>query len=349
MGTDTNEPIGGSLTFRGAPLSALDLAPVAANVSTRQALLNSIALSRHLESLGYNRHWVAEHHNMPGVASSATSVLIAHLADATDHIRIGSGGVMLPNHSPLVIAEQFGTLEALHPGRIDLGIGRAPGTDPMTARALRRGNPQSGDDLPALLGELFGFFTGNFNDTHPFSSILASPGLGYLPAVWLLGSSGYSAQLAGYLGLPFCFAHHFSAEHTVPALDLYRESFRPSAVLAEPYSMIGVMTICGETDEDARRMVLPSDVSFIERRFGRRAQMISPEEAGKYEFTAEMRESADARNAAQAVGGPEVVAERLETLLKETGVNELMLSTSTYDPADRLASFSRVAALGERV
>jgi len=213
-----------------------------------------------MERLGYRRHWVAEHHNMPGIASSAPAVLIAHLASVTSTIRVGSGGVMLPNHQPLVVAEQFGMLEALHPGRIDLGIGRAPGTDQVTAYALRRSMDPSADDLPVLLEELRAFFTGTF------PRITAVPGAGDMPEIWLLGSSDFSARLAAELGLPFSFAHHFMPQNTVPALEIYRRHFTPSATLAEPYAMVGVAVVCAETDEQARWLHGPAKLSFLRLR-----------------------------------------------------------------------------------
>src|SRR5205807_2434009 len=207
-------------------LSVLDLAPVVLGSSPGEALANSLDLIQQAERLGFTRYWVAEHHNMAGIASSSPPVLIAHLASVTSTIRIGSGGVMLPNHAPLVVAEQFGMLEALHPGRIDLGIGRAPGTDPVTAHALRRkADSLSADEFPQQLGELLAFFNGTFPEEHPYKAITATPGLGYQPAIWLLGSSDYSAEVAGILGLPFSFAHHFSAPHTLPALAIHRSAF----------------------------------------------------------------------------------------------------------------------------
>ncbi len=244
-----------ALTFgpRAVPLSVLDLAPVPAGGSAGGALRATIDLARHAERLGFRRFWVAEHHNMPGIASSAPPVLIGHIADATESIRVGSGGVMLPNHVSLVVAEQFGMLEALHPGRIDLGIGRAPGTDQVTAAALRR-SPEalSADDFPEQLMDLLGFFTGRWPEGHPFAQITAVPGRGNQPDMWLLGSSGYSAQVAGLLGLPFAFAHHFSPANTLPALALYRQHFRPSEILERPYAMVAAAVVCAETDEWAR-------------------------------------------------------------------------------------------------
>src|SRR6202040_1751903 len=241
----------------------LDLAPVGEGSSPSDALQNSVRLAITAERLGYRRHWVAEHHNMPGIASSAPAVLIAHLAAATSTIRVGSGGVMLPNHAPLVVAEQFGMLEALHPGRIDLGIGRAPGTDQFTAAALRRApEALSADDFPDQLMDLLGYFTGRWPEGHPFAQITAVPGRGYQPAMWLLGSSGYSAQVAGLLGLPFAFAHHFSPANTLPALALYREHFRPSEALDRPYAMVAAAVVCADTDDRARWPAGPGGRSF---------------------------------------------------------------------------------------
>ena len=244
-----------TLTFgpEQVPLSVLDLAPVTDGGNAGDALRATIDLARHAERLGFRRFWVAEHHNMPGIASSAPPVLIGHIADATTTMRVGSGGVMLPNHVSLVVAEQFGMLEALHPGRIDLGIGRAPGTDQVTAAALRR-SPEalSADDFPDQLMDLLGFFTGRWPEGHPFAQITAVPGRGHQPAMWLLGSSGYSAQVAGLLGLPFAFAHHFSPANTLPALALYRSHFRPSEALDRPYAMVAAAVVCADTDDRAR-------------------------------------------------------------------------------------------------
>ena len=234
------------------------------------ALRATIELARRAERLGFRRFWVAEHHNMPGIASSAPAVLIGHIADATRAIRVGSGGVMLPNHVSLVVAEQFGTLEALHPGRIDLGIGRAPGTDQVTAAALRR-SPEalSADDFPDQLVDLLSFFTGRWPEDHPFSRITAVPGLGHQPALWLLGSSGYSAQVAGLFGLPFAFAHHFSPANTLPALALYRSHFRPSETLDRPHAMVAAAVVCADTDERARWLAGSGALSFLRLRAGR--------------------------------------------------------------------------------
>ena len=261
----------------------LDLVPIGSGSTASAALATSTALARRADELGYTRYWVAEHHGMPGVGSSSPAVLVAHLAGATSRIRVGSGGVMLPNHQPLVVAEQFGTLDALHPGRIDLGIGRAPGTDPRTARALRRGtDPLGADDFPEQLTELMAYFHGD-------GPVLAVPAAGQHPALWLLGSSGYSAQVAGLLGLPFAFAHHFSGENTDAALALYRQTFRPSAVLAEPYAMICAAVLAAETDAEARRLARSSALQFLQLRIGTPGLVPTPEEAAAYPYSDQER------------------------------------------------------------
>ena len=253
-------------TTSSIPLSVLDLAPVPAGTTAAAALHHSIDLAERVERLGYRRHWVAEHHNLPGIASSSPAVLMAHLTGATTTLRIGSGGVMLPNHASLAVAEQFGMLEALHPGRIDLGLGRAPGTDPNTAAALRRNPMTVVDTFPSQLTELLAYFDG----THP--QIVATPARGYRPALWMLGSSDYGAQVAGQLGIPFSFAHHFSAGDTAAALAAYRNSFQPSEWLEQPYAMIGVSVICAETADHADFLAGPSALSFVRLRQGQPLQ-----------------------------------------------------------------------------
>jgi len=333
----TDEPL-------GAALSVLDLAPVPDGYTSADALRHTLELARHVERLGYVRYWLAEHHNMPGIASSAPAVLIASVADATERIRVGSGGVMLPNHAPLVVAEQFGMLEALHPGRIDLGIGRAPGTDPVTAAALRRSaDALSADDFPEQLMDLIGFFTGEFPDDHPYRSITAVPALGNMPALWMLGSSGYGAQIAGVLGLPFAFAHHFSAQYTLPALELYRRAFRPSAVLSEPYAMIGVSVVCAEDDARARWLSAPGALSYLRLRTGRPGTFPSPEEAAAYPYTPAERAAVEDRLRDQVIGDPAGVRKRLDELVASTRVDELMVTTMLHDHADRLRSYELVA------
>ena len=319
------------------PLSVLELAPLARDASATEALHATTTLARRVEELGYRRIWVAEHHNMPSIASSAPAVLIAHLAASTSTIRVGSGGVMLPNHAPLVVAEQFGTLEALHPGRIDLGIGRAPGTDQRTALALRRTMAGlSAENFPDELADLLGYFAGS-------GPITAVPGRGNEPAVWLLGSSGFSAQLAGMLGLPFSFAHHFSSANTVPALELYRSSFQPSRWLSEPYAKVAVNTICADTDEQARFLAGPASLAFLKLRQGRPEPMVTPEEAAAYPYTDAERAFAEDRFADQAVGSPETVREQLTSLLSRTGANELMLTAMVFDIGARVRSYELVA------
>lgn len=318
------------------PLSVLDLAPIGSGSSATAALATSTELARRAERLGFTRYWVAEHHGMPGIASSSPAVLVAHLAGATSTIRVGSGGVMLPNHQPLVVAEQFGTLEALHPGRIDLGIGRAPGTDPVTARALRRGLTEGPEDFPRALGELTAYFRGE-------ERVVAVPAVGNVPSIWLLGSSDYSAQLAGLLGLPFAFAHHFSAQNTLPALEAYRQTFRPSQVLAEPYSMIAAFVLCAETDERAHRLALPSALSFLQLRLGRPGPVPSVAEAHAYPFSDAERQFVTDRQSTQVIGSPQTVREQLGALVARTGVQELMITTQTHDGADRLRSYELVA------
>jgi len=329
------------LTLNGAPLSVLDLAPIPDGGSAGAALRATIELARRAEQLGFTRFWVAEHHGMPGIASSSPPVLIGHIADATTTIRVGSGGVMLPNHPSLVVAEQFGMLEALHPGRIDLGIGRAPGTDQATAAALRHRGP---DEFPRQLTDLLGFFTGEWPAGHPYATVRAVPGEGNGPDMWLLGSSGYSAQVAGTLGLPFAFAHHFMPANTLPALALYRESFRPSAALPEPYAMVAAGVICADTDERARFLAGSSALSFLRLRQGHPGQVPSPEEAAAYPYSDLERSFIADRQSTQLIGAPDTVRSGLEDLLKRTEADELMITTQTYDPADRLRSFELVAA-----
>ncbi len=330
------------------PLSVLDLASVGDGSTPSAALQHSVELAVSAEQLGYRRHWVAEHHNMPGIASSAPAVLIAHLAAATSTIRVGSGGVMLPNHAPLVVAEQFGMLEALHRGRIDLGIGRAPGTDPVTAYALRRSvDALSADEFPQHLAELLGFFDGNFPEQHPFRNITAVPGLGYRPEVWLLGSSDYSAQLAGMLGLPFSFAHHFAAAGTLRGVEAYRSSFRPSATLERPYLMLGVAVICAETPDEARWLAGPAGLAILRLRSGRPGRYPTPHEAAEYHYTPVERDTVQAWTASHLVGDPAQVRAGLEALVDRTGADELIVTTMVHSAQDRIRSYEGLAGVVE--
>ncbi|MER5931282.1 LLM class flavin-dependent oxidoreductase [Streptomyces sp. NPDC002054] len=348
--SDVRDAIRG--TARGTapvPLSVLDLATVGSGSTAHDSLRTSVELARLAESRGYHRHWVAEHHSMPGVASSSPAVILAHLAAHTRRIRLGSGGVMLPNHAPLAIAEQFGTLEALAPGRIDLGLGRAPGTDGRTAAALRgTGRPDAeAADFPRQLAELTRFLDDDFPDGHPYARVHAVPGPVQGPAarppLWLLGSSGFSARLAGELGLPFAYAHHFSAAGTLPALRLYRESFRPSAVLDAPYTVIGVSALAAEDPAEARAQVLTGALSMLRLRTGRPGLIPTPEEAAGYPFSAAEREFVDGWLANVVHGTPEEVRAGLDALVARTGADELMLTANAHGGAARLRSYALVA------
>ena len=324
------------------PLSVLDLATVATGSTPARALEETTRLAVVAEGLGYKRLWVAEHHGMPAVASSAPPVLIAHLASVTSVIRIGSGGVMLPNHSPLVVAEQFGTLEALHPGRNDLGLGRAPGTDPRTARALRRRADLGAEHFPDDVVELIGYLAKSDDpQSHPESV----PGRGYLPEVWLLGSSLFSAELAGILGLPYSFAYHFSPRLLDEALERYRSSFQPSAFLGEPRTMVAVSVLCAPSEEEARWLAQSSALSILQLRTRRLGLFPSPEEAASYTFSAGDRSLMEEAVATHVIGGPEVVKEGLVELQRRTGADEIMLSTRTHSYEARARSLELVAEL----
>lgn len=338
------------------PLSVLDLVTVGAGRTASDALRTGVALSRLAESRGFHRYWVAEHHSMPGVASSSPAVILAHLAAHTGRIRLGSGGVMLPNHAPLAIAEQFGTLEAMAPGRIDLGLGRAPGTDGATAAALRRTDrPGEGaDDFPGQLAELTRFLDDDFPDGHPYSRIHAVPGpiqatspggvqSAHRPPIWLLGSSGFSARLAGTLGLPFAFAHHFSAQNTVPALDLYRESFRPSEVLDAPYALIGVAALATDDEKEARRQIRAAALSMLRLRMGRPGLVPTPEEAEAYRLRPLEQEFFESWTAGVVHGTPDEVRSGLDDLQKRTGADELMITSNAHTGYVRLRSYELVA------
>jgi luciferase family oxidoreductase group 1 len=334
------------VTSTGIPLNVLDLASRPAGGSNADAVAGTIRLAQEAERLGYRRFWVAEHHGMPAIASSAPAVLIAGIAAATERIRVGSGGVMLPNHAPLVVAEQFGTLRALYGDRIDLGIGRAPGTDGATAMALRRSAEGLGvDDFPQQLLDLFGFFYGGMTDANPLHTITAVPGLGDAPQVWLLGSSGYSAQVAAALGLPFAFAHHFAGENTEAALDLYRSRFEAGEQLSEPHAMIAVNVISDDDAERVRALSLPGQLSFLRMRRGLKPQPVSVEEALAYDFSPAEEEFIAARNARQAIGTPDQVKARLDSLIASTGVDELMVSSGAATVEGRIRSLEVVAGL----
>jgi luciferase family oxidoreductase group 1 len=331
------------------PLSILDLATVGEGYSPSQALAATTRLAQRAEEWGYLRFWVAEHHGMPGVASSSPAVLLAHLGAHTDRIRLGSGGVMLPNHAPLVIAEQFGLLHALHPGRIDLGLGRAPGTDQATARALRRGaGLDAADEFPQQLSELLHFLDADFPAGHPYGRLKAVPGEASAPGsgrppVWLLGSSGFSAQLAGRLGLPFAFAHHFSAANTLPALDLYRETFRPSEVLSEPYALIGVGVVAADEEREALRLAGSGALAMLRIRSGRPGLVPTPEQAEAYPYSELEQDFIDAWLSNVVVGDPDQVRAGLRELQKRTGADELMVTSNIHGHEARHRSYELVA------
>jgi hypothetical protein len=316
-----------------ALLSLLDLATVIEGGTASQALAETTEMARVAEDVGMHRLWVAEHHGMPGVASSSPAVLVAHLAASTTTLRVGSGGIMLPNHAPLVIAEQFGTLEALHAGRIDLGIGRAPGTDLRTARALGRGDAST---FPDDLVELIGYFTGA-------SEHLAIPGRGLLPEIWLLGSSTYSAQLAGMLGLPFSFAFHFSPASLDAALLAYRSNFRASAVLDEPRTMVAAAVLCAPTTEEAIWLAGPSRLSMLLLRRGQPSTLMAPEMAAAWKVTDAERQEMEHASMSHIVGDPAVVRDGLTALLERTSADEIMISSRVHDLAQRARSVRLVA------
>jgi len=326
---------------RPIPLSALDLATVGSGQSSRDALLATARLAQAADRLGYRRYWVAEHHNFPGVASTSPPVLIAHLATATTSIRLGSGGVMLPNHAPLVVAEQFALLEALHPGRIDLGIGRAPGTDQRTAAALRR-SAGSGE-LQEFAGDIVdvqALMAAPADDQHAFA---ATPNPTSVPEVWVLGSSDSSAVVAAGLGLPYAFANHFSSANTMSAVRLYRERFAPSPSLAEPFVLVTAATIVGDTDEQARRLALPSALSWAEIRRGVRRPMRSLAEAEAHDWTPHDRALAEERMRTSVVGSPQTVHAALTELAARTGADELMIAVQAHDVQTRIRTLELVA------
>ena len=323
------------------PLSVLELATVGTGQTTADALANTVAVAQAADRLGYRRLWVAEHHNMPAVASTNPPVLIAHLAAVTDRIVVGSGGVMLPNHAPLVVAEQFALLEALHPGRIDLGIGRAPGTDQHTALALRR-DPKalSAEDFPQNLLDLLGLFGDGRVQGGLAERFSATPAAVSAPRVVLLGSSSFSAQLAGQLGLPFTFAHHFGSPHTVAALEIYRAEFVPSAQLDRPYAVVTANTLVADSDDEAARLALPGQLMRLSIRTGRLRPVPSLEEAAVHPE----RAAAENMPSNAVIGGPERVVTELRALAAETGADELMVTASTHGVTERVHSLELLAA-----
>lgn len=330
--------------LRDIPFSVLDLAPIIEGGTAADSLHNTLDLARHAEEWGYHRYWLAEHHNMPGIASSATSLVIGHVAAGTSTIRVGSGGIMLSNHAPLVIAEQFGTLESLYPGRIDLGLGRAPGSDQAASRALRRGLGSDGSEFPEQLSELRAYFDPDGAGSRPLG-VRAVPGEGLNIPVWLLGSSGFSAQLAGQLGLPFAFASHFAPDYLLPALHLYRSSFRPSAVLDKPHVMIGLGITAADTAEDARRLATSQQQQFLNIIRGRTGKLQPPVDSLEGIWTSQEKALLLGKQQYSIAGDPPLIKERLLQILEETGADEWIIASQIYDHASRLHSYKLVAEL----
>jgi luciferase family oxidoreductase group 1 len=320
-------------------ISTLDLVPVRADKGAAQSLRNSLDLAQHVERFGYNRFWVAEHHNMDGIASSATSVLLGYLAGGTSTIRVGSGGVMLPNHAPLVIAEQFGTLESLYPGRIDLGLGRAPGSDQMTARALRRERSGSSDDFPDDVAELIEYLGPRF----PEQKVIAVPGSDTNIPIWLLGSSLFSAQLAGMRGLPYAFASHFAPRYMHEAIRVYRNHFQPSAVLDEPYVMLGVPLVVAETDERAEFLATSVYRRILNLMRGKSLMQQPPVESMEGLWLPHEREAVGDFLGLAMIGSAAKVRAKLEVLVEQTQADELIFTCDLYEHADRIRSYELLA------
>jgi luciferase family oxidoreductase group 1 len=327
------------------PYSVLDLSPIAEGSTASDALRNSVELAQHAERLGYTRYWLAEHHNMPGIASAATAVVIGHVAGGTKLIRVGSGGIMLPNHSPLVIAEQFGTLASLYPGRIDLGLGRAPGTDPFTTRALRRAATAASDTFPEDVLELQKYLA----DFDPEQRVHAIPGAGTHVPLWLLGSSTFSAQLAAAMGLPFAFASHFAPADLMTALRLYRNLFKPSAQLQKPYAMVGVNVIAADTDREAQYQFSSLQQSFALLRRGRPGKVPPPIEDIDTFWSPMEKAMAQDMLLFSVVGSAETVEGGVRKIIDLTQADELILAAHVYDHRARLRSFEIAAQVRERI
>ncbi|MDB5348904.1 MAG: limB 2 [Planctomycetota bacterium] len=323
------------------PFSVLDLAPIRRGGTAAESFRNTLDLARHAERWGYRRFWLAEHHSIPGVASAATAVLIAHVAGGTSRIRVGSGGIMLPNHAPLVIAEQFGTLESLFPGRIDLGVGRAPGGDRRTTWALRRHLGSSGDTFPDDLIELMAYF----RPGGPGNGVHAVPGEGLSVPVWLLGSSDFSARLAARLGLPFAFASHFAPDFLLGALDIYRREFEPSDVLDKPYAMVGVNVFAADTDEEARRLFTSLQQTFLNLVRGLPREIPPPVDSMDRLWTPAEQSQVDRMTRYSAVGSAETVRLGLQEIVRTTRADELILASQIFDHAARLRSYEIAAGL----
>lgn len=326
------------------PLSVLDLSPVSSGTPAAQALHNSLDLARLADRLGYTRYWVAEHHSMPAIASSAPEIMIGQIAAVTSRIRVGSGGVMLPNHAPLTVAERFKVLEALYPGRIDLGLGRAPGTDPATSYMLRaRQGISAEDDFLDRFNELMLLETNGFPEGHPFHKVQAMPSETPLPPITLLGSSDYSAQLAGRIGAAFSFAHHFATFDAGEAMRLYRDNFRPSVSHEKPYAILATHVVCANTDEEAERLALTVSLNFVRRAKGESLPLASPEEAAAYDYTPADRARIAQNRTRLSVGSPTTVRARLEPLIEATKADELMVTTMVFDHEARKRSYELLA------
>lgn len=331
------------------PLSVLDLSPVPAGSGAREALGNTIDLARHAERLGYTRYWVAEHHNTPGLASAAPEVMIGQVAAATERIRVGAGGIMLPNHSPLRVVETFRVLEAMHPGRIDLGLGRAPGTDGVTAVALRRTRGPGAEEFPALLEELLAYAGDGLPEGHPFASVRAEPVDVPLPPIWMLGSSEYGARVAAALGVGFAFARHLNPRGAADAMRLYREAFSPSPAMPEPRAILTVSAICADRSERADELSWSLALSVVRMRSGRAAKLPAPEEAMAYDYSAGEADQVRRYRRAQVLGDPAEVRAELTRLAEETEADELMVMSTVYDHGERVRSYELLAeALGLR-
>jgi luciferase family oxidoreductase group 1 len=325
-------------------LSVLDVSPVASGSTSAEALRNTLDLAQLADRLGFTRYWLAEHHNTPLIASSAPEIMIGHVADVTQRIRVGSGGMMLPNHTPLKVAETFRVLEALHPGRVDLGIGRAPGTDSLTALALRRSRELLGaDDFPARLNDLLAFLDHGFPQGHALERIRAMPDDVPMPDVWLLGSSDFSAELSAQMGLRFAFAHHIQPWPAVGALRLYRDHFRPSEFLAKPEALIGVSVVCAETDARAEELSRPLALTLLRFRSGKMGRFPSIEEATNYKFSPEELQIVEMNRDRSFVGTPAKVRAQLTALADQGGVDEIMITTMTHEHADRRRSYELLA------
>lgn len=325
--------------------SLLDLSPIIEGGDAALAFRNTGDLAQHAEKWGYHRFWLAEHHNLPGIASAATSVVIGHVAGLTSRIRVGAGGIMLPNHAPLVIAEQFGTLESLYPGRIDLGLGRAPGSDQLTARALRRYLGSSGDTFPQDVLELQSYF----RLTRTGQGVTAVPGAGLNIPLYVLGSSDFSARLAAELGLPFAFASHFAPQYLHVALEIYRREFKPSPALAKPHAMIGAGIFAAETDEEARRLATSAQLQFLNLIRGHPGKVPPPVESMDGKWNPAEQEAVEARTRCSAVGSRKTVRRRLEELLAETAADEVVATAQIFDHAARLRSFEIAAQVFQEI